>query len=500
MRKNKIIQTTYFPKGTVALFFIQIFATLSFSVLFSTLMLYTTKGLKMSDATSVGVVASLLAFNYVLHLIGGYIGGRWLSHRVLFLIGMIAQITGCIILSIPTTNALFWGLAAFLTGCGLNVININCMLTQLFQPDDKRRETAFLWNYSGMNIGFLVGSSISGYFQLHHTYHALFLLASLGDLMALIILLLKWNLLCHVRDSFVTLRVSEKLFLMIRGLITLIILVLALRWLLEHTHFSHDLILFVGVAMAVAIAFFATKQPHLDSRNKIFAYLILAFAALIFWVLYQLAPMGLTLFIERNVDRHYLGILIAPQWVQGINTIVIILGAPILSALFNSLRARGFQITIPLQFSLALIIIGISFLVLTIGIHFSDVHGLININWIFISYILQSSGELLISPIGYAMVGELAPVHLQGVMMGTWLMIIGVASTLSGSFTIMALGNSHSTNQLITNPSFSHTFSLLGWSAISAGILLAIFIPALLRLTHEKKLFAKQPTISPVEL
>ena len=32
------------------------------------------------------------------------------------------------------------------------------------------------------------------------------------------------------------------------------------------------------------------------------------------------APMGLNLFIERNVDRHFLGLLIAPQWVQNINT------------------------------------------------------------------------------------------------------------------------------------------------------------------------------------
>ena len=134
---------------------------------------------------------------------------------------------------------------------------------------------------------------------------------------------------------------------------------------------------------------------------------------------------------------------------------------------------------------------------LPIGIYFANAQGYVNFNWILISYILQSIGELFISPIGYAMVGQLAPVHLQGLMMGTWLMITGVAATLSGYFSNMALGSTHSTDPLLTNPSFSHTFGLLGYSAIATGIVLLIFIPLITRLTQEKKLLAKQQIISP---
>jgi POT family proton-dependent oligopeptide transporter len=201
--------------------------------------------------------------------------------------------------------------------------------------------------------------------------------------------------------------------------------------------------------------------------------------------------MGFTLFIERNVDRHYLGYLFAPQWVQNINTIVIILGGPLLSFLFNFLRDRNINITIPMQFSTALICIGIGFGILPIGIYFANAEGLIHFNWIVASFILQSLGELFISPIGYAMVGQFAPKKLQGIMMGTWLMITGVSATLSGYFSNLALGSSQSTDPLVTNPSFSHTFGLLGISSIMTGILLLFLIPFVLQLTQEKKIFAK---------
>src|SRR5205823_4578027 len=132
------------------------------------------------------------------------------------------------------------------------------------------------------------------------------------------------------------------------------------------------LIMVVGVAMAFVIAFLASTQPEPNQRNKMWAYFILSLTSLVFWTLYQLAPMGLTLFAERNVDRHFMGFLIAPQWIQNINTIVIIIGGPLLSIFFTSLRARGVKFTLPMQFSIALFFIGIAFAILPIGIHFAD--------------------------------------------------------------------------------------------------------------------------------
>lgn len=483
------------PSGAGALFFIQIFSTLAFSVLYSTLVLYATHSLKFSDIAATGITASFVAFNYALHLLGGYIGGRFLSYRTLFSLGMVCQLAGCILLSFPSMNTFYWGLAAFLAGSGLNVTCINCMLTQLFQPQDRGRETAFLWNYSGMNVGFFIGFTMSGYFQLSQNYSLLFILSGLGNLIALVITLLKWRSLGDRNTKLVGMVQKKQKLAYLNGFVSILFLLLGLRWLLEHAQLSNNLIMMVGMGMLFLFFYIAMKQPTQEQRSKIWAFIILALTSLVFWTLYQLAPMGLTLFIERNVDRHFLGFIIAPQWVQNINTIVIILGGPLLTIVFSQLRDRGIQLTVPVQFSMALILIGVAFAILPLGIYFANEQGLCHFNWILACYILISAGELFSSPIGYAMIGQLAPVHLQGVMMGTWMMITGVSATLSGYFSNMALGSSTVTDPLLTNPSFSHTFNLLGWTSIATGVGLCFLVPFLLRLTQEKKFFEKSSIV-----
>lgn len=475
------------PTGAGALFVIQIFSTLSFSVLYSTLILYATQGLQMSNILATSITGSFIALNYFLHLLGGYVGGRYLSYRSLFAIGMFSQIIGCALISVPQTSYLLWGLAAFLGGCGLNVTCINCMVTQLFDPDDKRREAAFLWNYSGMNIGFFIGFSISGYFHLHHGYHQLFLLSALGNLIALLLTFYHWKTLKDRDTVFIESQPDVQKKYRILGFGLVITLVFALRGLLQHTEFCNQLITFIGGAMLALIIALTLRQHGQEARNKMWGYIILALASVFFWTLYQLAPMGLNLFIDRNVDRHFLGLLIAPQWVLNINTIVIIIGGPTLSVVFSRLRDRGVNISIPLQFSAALLMIGIAFAILPVGISMANAQGLTSFHWILASYILQSSGELLISPIGYAMVGQLAPKRLRGLMMGMWMMVTGVAATLSDHFSKMALSDTVSHDPLATNAGYSHIFGMLGWGAISIGVILLVLVPLINKLTQEKK-------------
>ena len=144
------------PEGAAALFFIQIFATLGFAVLYSTLVLYATRHLHFSAKEASAIMGVFGAFNYGLHLFGGYLGGRFLSNRNLFVGGMLLQVLGCATMSVGTVDTMYLGLALFLTGSGLNVTCINMMLTQRFAPADLSRESAFRWNCAGMNVGLSV--------------------------------------------------------------------------------------------------------------------------------------------------------------------------------------------------------------------------------------------------------------------------------------------------------------------------------------------------------
>lgn len=475
-------------RGSATLFFIQIFATLSYSVLYSTLILYLTEGLHIPTFTATGITATFIAFNYALHLLGGYFGGRLLSYRSLFAIGMVMQMIGCALLSIPTTTMMYVGLAAFLSGAGLNVTCINCMLTQLFRPDDKRRETAFLWNYSGMNIGFFIGFAIGGYFQLRGGYHELFLLGSIGNLIALTLVICNWRILKDLNTILVTLSKRQQIQRAVLGIGVVLALFLALFVMLQYPSLSSHLVILVGVFMAGVIATIAVKQPTREASQKVWAYLILALMSVIFWTLYQMSPTGLNLFIESNVNRQVWGLTVPPEWVQNINTIVIVIGGPVLAWAFQTMRRKGININIPLQFAVALLLIGTGYILLPLGIHYANPQGYTAFFWVVLNYVLQSLGELFISPIGYAMVGQLAPEKLQGLMMGTWMMITGVAATLSGMFSQMGVGSNSIANPLATNGSFSHAFIILGSMSIVGSLVLFCLVPFLIKLVRESRL------------
>jgi POT family proton-dependent oligopeptide transporter len=476
------------PEGTAALFLMQVVSTLSFSVLYSTLVLYMKDKLGMQAHVANSIMGVFIAFNFALHLLGGYLGGRLLSYRALFCVGMLAQVIGCVLLSVSNSTFLYYGLAAFLTGSGLNVTCLNCMLTQRFAPDDTRRETAFLWNYAGMNIGFFVGFSLSGIFQISQNYTRLFLLSSLGNLIALLICMYCWQQLADRETSFSKKESIAQKKGMFFGFIAIISLPLFLTQLLHYAAWANKLVLVVGLAMIILILFIAQQQPEKETKNKMQAFAVLMIVSTVFWMLYQIGPMGLTLFIDHNVQRQYGSLLIPPQWFQNINTISIVVGGPLLSVVFNQMRKRGIGLNIPMQFATALLFIGVAFTILPISISYADSAGLVNPFWIALSFILQSMGELLISPIGYAMIGSLAPAPLQGIMMGMWMLNTGVGATLSSYSSNLMIGTQDSTSPLLTNSGYSQIFLMLGLFAIVSAFILFILVPKLKKLMYENKI------------
>ncbi|MDN0086687.1 oligopeptide:H+ symporter [Yersinia nurmii] len=478
------------PAGTGTLFFIQTFATLGFAVLYSTLVLYATKRLGFSESNANAIMGVFGAFNYGLHLFGGYLGGRYLSNRNLFVLGMVLQVIGCWLIAVYGLWGLYWGLAMFLTGSGLNVTCLNMMLTQRFMPDDDRRESAFLWNYAGMNLGFFLGFAVAGYFQLSENYRALFLFATLGNLLAIVITLSRWHILKDTNTPLQQVGAKQAKQRMLVGILVLIALVPIIRLLLTYAGFSSYFVIAIGIAVFVMLGVVTARHhPHVE-RRRMLAYMLLAAGSLVFWALYQLAPMGLMLFAEHNIDLNVYGWRVAPQWIQNINTLVIVFGGPLMALWFSRLRKRGFSIDVPLQFSGALLCMGMGMLVLPLGIQLAGGDGLVAFKWIALSYVLQSMGELLISPIGYAMIGKLAPPRYQGVMMGCWMMVTGVASVLAGYVSGMMPTNSGST-PIETNPGYSQIFNMLGWGSLLTGAVLIVLIPLLRRLIQEGQLSAQ---------
>jgi len=474
------------PEGTAALFFIQTFSTLGYAVLQSTLVLYTTRHLHFSSHEAAAIMGVFGAFNFGLHLFGGYLGGRFLSNRNLFVGGMVLQVIGCGCIAVGTLGLLYWGLALFLTGSGLNVTCINMMLTQRFSPTDIRREGAFFWNYAGMNVGFFIGFTVAGHYQLTESYSSLFIFATIGNLLAIAFAALNWKGLADRATPLLSAAPEAYRMRFLAGIFVLVGLVPVVWILLQHPDSTETIVKIICALVAAALITATVRNRDPVERRNMWAYLVLCVGSLVFWALYQMAPNGLTIFALYNVDRRVAGFEIAPQWIQNINTVVIVVGGPLMSVLLTRLRARGWRIDVPLQFGLAVILMGLGFLALPAGIAVADDKGMVAFFWLFLSYVLQSIGELLISPVGYAMVGRLAPQRYQGVMMGAFMLITGLASLFAGDFSGMA-PEGEGRSALETNGAYSSLFGTLGIGSAAVGVVLMMLIPFLRRLIGDRQ-------------
>jgi POT family proton-dependent oligopeptide transporter len=139
----------------------------------------------------------------------------------------------------------------------------------------------------------------------------------------------------------------------------------------------------------------------------------------------------------------------------------------------------------------------LAFLILPVGIKLAGADGKSAFVWLFLNYILQSIGELLISPIGYAMIGKLAPKHYQGIMMGSWMLWTGLASLFAGDFSGMIPEPTGST-ALATNPDYIKLFTELGAGSLAVGIGLVVLIPFLRKLITDKAETTPAGTAVPV--
>ena len=473
------------PEGTGALFFIQTFATLGFAVLYSTLVLYATKHLHLSAKEATALMGVFGAFNYGLHLFGGYLGGRFLSNRTLFVGGMVCRCSAAAASPSARPSLFYWGLALFLTGSGLNVTCLNMMLTQRFAPEDPRREGAFLWNYAGMNIGFFVGFTVAGYYQATESYSRLFIFATLGNFLAIVLAALTWKTLADVNTPLLEASARQFKLRLLAGVAILVGLVPVVWFLLQYPGSTATLVKTICALVAAALIVLTVRHPDEREKRNMVAYLMLTLGSLAFWSLYQMAPSGLQLFADHNVDLLIGGVKVQPQWIQNINTVVIVVGGPLMSALFIRLRARGWTIDVPRQFAVSLVLMGLGFMVLPVGISLAGADGRSAFVWLFISYVLQSIGELLISPVGYAMIGKLAPRKYQGIMMGSWMLVTGLASLFAGDFSGM-IPEPSGTTALATNPGYSSLFGRLGLGSLVVGLVLAALSPFLRKLITDK--------------
>jgi POT family proton-dependent oligopeptide transporter len=217
------------------------------------------------------------------------------------------------------------------------------------------------------------------------------------------------------------------------------------------------------------------------SRDKVSAMLVIFVFNVLFWMFFEQAGSSFNFLAQNIVDRNLFGGWEFPVgWFQSINPIAIVLLAPLFSILWGVLDRRRIEPSIPRKFGLGLVGNALGFLVLMYALSsLVGTDGQIPLWPLALCYVLQTMGELCLSPIGLSMVTKLAPMKYVGLAMGGWFLSTAIGNNLAGLFAGHVSGESG-----MTVASALDGYTTGFWSLLGAGVLLFLIAPLINRLMH----------------
>jgi POT family proton-dependent oligopeptide transporter len=190
---------------------------------------------------------------------------------------------------------------------------------------------------------------------------------------------------------------------------------------------------------------------------------------------------------DRNVDRVLFGFEIPAAAFQSINAFFIITLAPLFNFLWISLARRGWEPSTPAKFALSLIQLGLGFLLLVYGASLATDPTQVAVIWIVLLYLLHTTGELCISPVGLSMTSRLSVPGVVGMMMGCWFLASAAGNYVSG--TIAAMTGSDTVGGEIVDPAaalqtYMDVYQTAGLYSIAAGLLALLIVPIIKHYMH----------------
>ena len=167
-------------------------------------------------------------------------------------------------------------------------------------------------------------------------------------------------------------------------------------------------------------------------RHRLWVVIVLTSFSLVFWAFFEQAGSSMNLFADRNVSRTFLGWEPHAIIMQSVNPLFIMaLGVPF-ALMWVWLSKRGLNPSTPLKFGLGIVQLGLGFVALWYGALISQDDGIVALGWLVLGYLLHTTGELCISPVGLSMISRLAPKNMGAMMMGTWYLSFAFASYVAG--------------------------------------------------------------------
>jgi len=482
------------PKGLFVLFFAEMWERFSYYGMRALLVFYLTKHWLFSDEESSVIYGTYTALVYITPVLGGYLADRYLGQRKAVLFGAVLLTFGHFIMGFEGTGGedamsrnVFWlALAFIIVGSGFLKANISVIVGQLYSRTDVRRDGAYTIFYMGINLGAALGSLICGYLGEAFGWSYGFGVAGIGMLAGLIVFVWGKPLLLGRGEAPDPLRLAAPVAGIKFEYLLYLVGVLAVGvvwWLVQNQAMVGILLGVAGASLVVYVILTAVTKLEPHDRDRIFAAMFLILGSILFWALFEQAGSSLNLFTDRHVDRS-LGSLSVPASVfQSVNAIYIVLLAPLFASAWTLLGRKGLEPSAPAKFGLALMQLGLGFLVLKWGATAAGMDKATPVMYLFLIYLIHTTAELCISPVGLSAMNRLAPAHMASLIMGTWFFASATGNFAAGLIA-SATGSEAASGEGAGKETVLAVYTQIGWIAIAVGVVVLLISPLIRKLMH----------------
>ena len=467
------------PKGLYMLFFAEMWERFSYYGMRALLIFYLTQHWFFSDGDSTLIYGAYTSLVYITPVLGGYLADRYLGQRKAVLFGGVLLMFGHGLMAVegvggqsdPTINVFWLALALIIVGSGFLKANISVMVGQLYRLTDLRRDAAYTIFYMGINAGAALGTILVGYLGQTIGWPYGFGLAGIGMLAGLVVFVLGKKVLLGAGEAPEPLSKAKEWTLYAIG-----VGAVAVMWgLVQAVDVMQTLLIISGVALLGYVLYEAIKLPK-EQRERIFAILFLIALNPLFWGLFEQAGGSLNLYTDRYVD---IGGVPASVF-QSINPIYIILFAPVFATLWALLARKGLEPSAPAKFALALLQVGLGFLIFVWGANAVGPAAMTPVIFVFLLYLLHTTGELCLSPVGLSAMNRLAPPFMASLIMGAWFYMSAVGNFVAGKIGEATGGHDGE----MTKEAVLTIYNQIGWVAIGVAAVVLALSPIVKRWMH----------------
>ncbi len=434
------------PIGLRTLFLTEMWERMSYYGMRALLVLYMTgsltgfnpgMGLSAIDANAIyGIYVGMVYFMVVP---GGWIADNILGHQKAVLIGAIIIALGHFTLAIPIEQTFFLGLILVVLGTGLLKGNISTIVGNLYQQNDQRRDSGYTIFYMSINIGSTLGFLICSWLGEKIGWHYGFGAAGIGMAFGVYQFINYRHLLgdAGMNPNEMLDSKRAKLISWTKRSLVLMFLVIGLGLFgmitIDPRVFAENFAYFLTiVAGAYFIYLYGFAGLNSNEKKNLLLLFVLFIGAAAFWSGFDQSASSLSIFARDYTDLSVAGYIIPIGWLQFANPIFVVTFAPIFAGIWAHLARMNLDPSLPLKFAIGLIFMALSFIVMVYAVKLAMVSAPVGMQWLLITYLLQTWGELALSPIGLSAFSKYSPKRYMGQMFGLWFLASAIGGVLAG--------------------------------------------------------------------